>query len=154
MDVLTLDPGGDREALPVFSFEEEAETFLQLEMPGMGWLATRTTAGELVSLLHGPCAGVERVALDPLPTVCGETMVDLVSLGRENFLRNLAHAREPSASRDGFRVEVAVSPDLLESPEGTPETEKKLGRTENGAAQRIPDEGSQRTGRVRRFRKM
>lgn len=107
MCVLTLDSGGDREALPVFSFEEEAETFLQLEMPGTGWRARKTMAGELVSLLHGPCAGVERVALDPLPAVCGETMVDLVSLGRENFLRKLVDAPEHPASHDGFRAEMA-----------------------------------------------
>ena len=30
MGVLTLDPGSDEEILPVFSFEEEAETFLRL----------------------------------------------------------------------------------------------------------------------------
>ena len=89
MDVLTIDAGGE-EALPVFSFEEEAETFLRLDAPSREGLRVReTTRGELVSVLYGPCAPVRRVLLDPLPPrVGGETMLHLVSLGCEEFVRD------------------------------------------------------------------
>ena len=76
--------------MPVFSYQEEAETFLWLSgAPGMSWCVRETTAGELTSVLYGPCARVERVALDPLPVGDGELVVDLADLGRERFLRNL-----------------------------------------------------------------
>src|SRR5215213_8728805 len=94
MEVYTLGPGG--EALPVFSFKEEAEMFLRLEALGEGWRTRKTTSGELVSMLYGLCGGVRRVALDPLPAVCGgEAMLGLVSLEREIFARTLT-------GRDGF----------------------------------------------------
>lgn len=67
VDVFTVDPDERGEALAVFGFEEEAELFLCLAEMGAGWLAHETTSGELVSMLYGPCAGVERVVLDPLP---------------------------------------------------------------------------------------
>ena len=98
--VLTLDPGSDDEVLPVFSFEEEAEVFLQLKMPGSGWRAKRTTAGEILSLLYGPCVNVKKVALDPLPVV-NEAMVDGVSLGRRSFVRNLMDERGRLTLRGG-----------------------------------------------------
>ncbi len=85
--VYTRRPDGDREVLPVFSFEEEAEMFLWLETLETGWRARETTAEELVSLLYGPCAGVKKVALDPLPVIDGEVIFDLT--GWENFLQTL-----------------------------------------------------------------
>ena len=89
MDVLTIFPGKSGEALPVFSFEEEAEMFLQLKTLETCWRARETTPGELVSLLYGPCAGVKSVALDPLPVVGGEIAADLTGRGRDRFVRNL-----------------------------------------------------------------
>ena len=89
MKVLTISPCCNRETLPVFSFKEEAEMFLRLTMPGKGWYVRETTTGELISVLYGPCAGVERVALDPPPEIFGEAMTDLVSLRRERFVRVL-----------------------------------------------------------------
>ncbi|MDP9458046.1 MAG: hypothetical protein M3Q60_20250 [Actinomycetota bacterium] len=67
VDVFAVDPDERGEALAVFGFEEEAELFLCLAEMGAGWQAHETTAGELVSILYGPCANVERVVLDPLP---------------------------------------------------------------------------------------
>ena len=124
LNVLTLEPGGEREALPIFSFEEEAEAFLLLRMPGAEWRARRTTAGELTSLLYGPCANVKRVTLDPLPVVSGEMVFDLVRPGREDFLRNvldsppsplkLLHTGETSgtqlAENENTRYETRVQP--------------------------------------------
>lgn len=74
------------ERLPVFSYEEEAEMFLRLEGVGEGWRVRETRAGELVSLLCGPCAGVKEVALDPLPGMVAERTVELVSLDRRCFI--------------------------------------------------------------------
>jgi hypothetical protein len=87
MGVLTVDLGSGEEALPVFSFGEEAELFLAgLVAPGEGWRVRRTAAGELISVLMGPCAGVGRVLLDPLPALTTGTAADLVGVDREDFL--------------------------------------------------------------------
>ncbi len=98
MVVLTIERGSDGETLPIFSHEEEAKVFLRLGAPGIAWEVRETTGEELISVLCGPCADVKKVALDPLPVVGGEMMVDLVSLGRENFVRNLVGERESSAA--------------------------------------------------------
>jgi len=96
MWILAIDPGNG-EVLPVFSFEEEARMFLQLGALETGWQARRTTAVELISLLSGPCAGVRKVALDPLPVADG-MLYDLVSLSRERFVRNLTSKCKPLPS--------------------------------------------------------
>jgi hypothetical protein len=96
VEVITIDAGGEK-ALPVFSFEEEAEAFLSLGTPGTYWGIRETTPGELVSMLYGPCAGVGRVALDPLPELGDEAIVDLVCLSRERFLQNLVGEHKLSA---------------------------------------------------------
>ena len=90
MEVLTIESGGEQ-ALPVFSFEEEAELFVRLgaSFAGGGWLARETGAGELVSLLLGPLSGVERVALDPLPGRLAGTVIDLLSTDRATFIERL-----------------------------------------------------------------
>ncbi len=89
MKILTTNPGSERETLPIFSHEEEAEMFLWFGAAGTGWWVRETTVGELVSVLYGPCVGVKKVALDPLPMFDDEAMVNLVSLGRGDFLRTL-----------------------------------------------------------------
>lgn len=84
---------GEEEVLAVFSYKEEAEAFLGLwEAGGDGWRARESTAGELISVLYGPCAGVEKVALDPLPEMVAQSTLGLVSLGRERFI-NLVLSR-------------------------------------------------------------
>lgn len=79
MEVLTIGRGG-KEVLPVFSFDEEAREFLQ-SVEEEEWSARRTGAGELISVLYGPCAGVKRVALDP-----SSEIADLVSVSRQGFM--------------------------------------------------------------------
>ena len=91
MGVFTLG-SDDKETLPVFSFEEEAETFLRLGETETGWRVTETTTGELISLLHGPCASVKKVTLDPLPVVDSEMIFDLAGSGWEDFLRDFVGA--------------------------------------------------------------
>jgi hypothetical protein len=70
-EVLTLAFGGS-EMLPVFSFREEAEMYLLIEMLGGDWQIRETGAGELVSMLYEPCASIRNVALDPLPSTLAD----------------------------------------------------------------------------------
>ena len=96
-DVLTIDPDLDGGFLAVFSFEEEAEAFLCLleddEKKKKGWQSEQTTAEGLVSVLLGPCADVNGVALDPLPLPLGRAMLPLVSMSRAPFFQYLLEER-------------------------------------------------------------
>lgn len=92
LEVLTLCCDGKGEMLPVFSFEEEAEIFLEPRGVADGWQVRESSARELVSVLCGPCAGVKEVALDPSLEMVAERSVGLVSLLRERFM-NLVIAR-------------------------------------------------------------
>jgi hypothetical protein len=89
MDVLTMELDGGEEVLPVFSSEEEADTFLRPGTSKDGWQVRETTSGELVSVLFGPCAGVGRVALDPPPEVRLRPTIELVSVDRDGFVDRL-----------------------------------------------------------------
>ena len=91
MDALTLDPDSDGGFLAVFSFKEEAEAFLSLleDDHKRDWRSRQTAAGELVSILMGPCASVKEVALDPLPLWLSRAMLRFVSVNRERFVRYL-----------------------------------------------------------------
>jgi hypothetical protein len=83
--VLLADCDGEQ-ALPVFSDDGEAEMFVWLGGAFEDeWRVRETSAGELVSILYGPCAGVGRVALDPSPEMAAETLC-LVSVSRERFV--------------------------------------------------------------------
>jgi hypothetical protein len=103
MEVLTVDPDGNGDFLPVFSFKEEAQTFLGLsendQEEGRRWRSRETTAGELVSVLMAPCAEVRQVTLDPLPLTLGmgRLMASLCSVAREHFVEELLGSRrEPT----------------------------------------------------------
>ena len=89
VDVFTVDPDARGEALAVFGFEEEAEMFLCLQEMEAGWQARETTAGELVSMLYGPCAGVERVVIDPMPRQIACTEVPPLSIRSTDFSRTM-----------------------------------------------------------------
>lgn len=86
MQALTTDLDSGVAALPVFSFEDEARIFLDLGALGEGWRVRETMAGELTSVLFGPCAGVGRVVLDPLPSPFAKALMGLVSMRREAFM--------------------------------------------------------------------
>jgi hypothetical protein len=90
--VLTTGLPSGEETLPVFSFEDEAKMFLELEAFD-GWRVGETTAGELTSILFGPCAGVPRVALDPLPGPGAAALAGLVSMEREAFVESLLNTQ-------------------------------------------------------------
>jgi len=82
----------------VFTFEEEAEMFLDLGLAASkdGWKVRQTSVGELVSILHGPCSGTKKVVLDPVPEVGGEALADLLGMPRNDFLRFLLGEEAPS----------------------------------------------------------
>lgn len=84
IETLTTRFGGV-EVLPLFSFEEEADLFLSLGVFEEGWKVRRSGAGEILSLLHGPCSGVSGVALDPVPEINGNPILKLVTVRKEDF---------------------------------------------------------------------
>lgn len=92
-DAITIDPDGQGEALVVFGFREEAELFLAIEETGDDLQIRETTAGELISVLYGPCADVDRVVIDPLPRrIAGRTGTESLSIGSAEFTRNLVES--------------------------------------------------------------
>jgi hypothetical protein len=102
LEVLATGLADTEKAMPVFSHEEEAELFLGLWEVGVGgWQARESSAGEIISVLCGPCASVERVALDPLPEMLVERTVGLVSLSRKRFVDLVLSREQPLARRKG-----------------------------------------------------
>ncbi|HZB10659.1 MAG TPA: hypothetical protein VE525_16265 [Rubrobacter sp.] len=99
LDPLTVDLDGTGEALPVFSFEEEAEMFLWLQTTEDGREVRETTPGQLVSILYGPCAHVRRVMLDPVPEIGARMQISLLGMDRNDFVESVMGARKPSAQR-------------------------------------------------------
>ena len=92
-DLLTVDLDGAGEALPVFSFEEEAEMFLWLQTTEDGREVRETTPGQLVSILYGPCTDVGRVMLDPLPEIGARMQISLLGMDRNAFVESVMGAR-------------------------------------------------------------
>ena len=89
-EVLTVNSDGER-TLPAFSSEGEAEMFLWFGGAFKhGWHVRETSAGELVSLLSGPYAGVRSVALDPSPGMSRAGTISLVSVGRKRFVGHIS----------------------------------------------------------------
>ena len=93
LELLTVDLDGTGEALPVFSFEEEAEMFLWLQTTEDGREVRETTPGQLVSILYGPFAHVGRVMLDPLPEIGASMQNSLLGMDRNDFVESVMGAR-------------------------------------------------------------
>ena len=92
IESLTIDPDREGGFLPVFSFEEEADAFLELlgeEGKERGWRSRETSPGELISVLLASCAQVKQVALDPLPLSCGKAVLPFISVKRNHFVQDL-----------------------------------------------------------------
>ena len=98
MDMFTTHLCDDRKALVVFSFEEEAQMFLdfRLATSGGGCRVRQTSVGELVSVLYGPCSDTRKVVLDPVPEAGREELVELLGMHRDDFLRFLLGEEGPS----------------------------------------------------------
>jgi hypothetical protein len=96
LEVLRM-PLEDRgQTLPVFSARWAARGYLFAEAPGGGWHVKACGPDELFSLLAGPCARVEWVALDPRPVRRGEAAN---VMPRERFLDYLSSSRARSRPR-------------------------------------------------------
>jgi hypothetical protein len=93
LELLTVGLDGTGEALPIFSFEEEAEMFLWLRRTEEGHEVRETTPGQLVSILYGPCADVGRVMLDPLPGIGARMQISLLGMDRHDFVESVMGAR-------------------------------------------------------------
>lgn len=107
MDVLRISLASGEEALAVFSFEEEARVFLEFGALDGGWRVRVTAAGELISVLFGPCAGVGWVALDPLPGPDGALWNGLLSMNRAaftEFAANQGYGSIWSSTGSGNRI--------------------------------------------------
>lgn len=60
-------PGWEVRTLPVFSAESSAGAFVEASsFAEGGWRSRKTTRGELISILYGPCVTAGRIAFDPL----------------------------------------------------------------------------------------
>jgi hypothetical protein len=103
MEVLRIKLASGEEALPVFSFEDEARMFFELGTSD-GWRVRQTAAGELISILFGPCAGVRWVALDPLPGPDAAALADLVSMRRKAFMASLLNMQRLPSCESGRSV--------------------------------------------------
>jgi hypothetical protein len=88
-DLLTVDLDDTGQALPVFSFEEEAEMFLWLQRTEDGREVKETPPEQLVSILCGPCANVGRVMLDPLPEIGARIQNSLLGMDRNDFVESV-----------------------------------------------------------------
>ncbi len=69
LKVLTFTAGSYGETLPIFGTARAAHDFLRRGGLSGGWRVRESTAGELISLLLGHVASVERVLLDPCPSL-------------------------------------------------------------------------------------
>jgi hypothetical protein len=76
---------GKGQVLPVFTAGWTARGYLFAEAPGGGWYVRACIPGQLISLLVGPCAGVEWIALDPRPGPSGGGGAANL-MPRENFV--------------------------------------------------------------------
>jgi hypothetical protein len=84
LEILRVPVQGSGEALLVFSAGWAARGYLFAEAPGGGWYVRTCIPSDLISLLVGPCAGVEWVALDPRPGRSGSEVANVMP--RENFM--------------------------------------------------------------------
>jgi hypothetical protein len=79
-----------KEALALFSGEEEARMFCHFCEEGASTNLRQTTTGEVISLLYCPWCAAKHVALDPFPEILGERLLGLLTLDREDFARRFA----------------------------------------------------------------
>jgi hypothetical protein len=100
LEVLRVLLEGKGGVLPVFSAGWAARGYLFAEAPGGGWYVRACTPDELVSLIVGPCAGVEWVALDPRPGLRSGGEAATV-MPRENFVDYLLGLMRPLSYFDG-----------------------------------------------------
>ena len=87
---LTVFLSDGKEALALFSGEEEARMFCHFCGEGASANLRQTTAGEILSLLYCPWCAAKHVALDPFPQILGSRLLGLLTLDRVDFARRFA----------------------------------------------------------------
>jgi hypothetical protein len=93
LELLRISLESGEEVLPVFSSAEAAGRFLLSGALGESWCVRECSAGEMVSLLFGPCANVERVLLNPLPEPLTAKEGLMNPVYRESFIASLLAGR-------------------------------------------------------------
>ena len=63
-----------------------AQRFLEHRSPGLGWYVRKSYAREMISLLLGPLADVEKVLPNPLPDPLAAQEALLNLMDRESFI--------------------------------------------------------------------
>ena len=105
-----------REAMALFSGEEEARMFCSLREEGEANPHHReTSVGEVISLLYRLTAA-RHVALDPLPEVLRGGLLGLITLDRERFARSFRSFESPQAASTNTSVSLSVSDPIVPSP--------------------------------------
>jgi hypothetical protein len=87
---LTVSSLEGREAIALFSGEEEAMMFCHFSRRGAKGSVRVTSAGGVLSLLYGPWSVARHVALDPFPKVLRGGLLGLLTLDRERFAKSFA----------------------------------------------------------------
>ena len=120
MDILTLDGAcrsSGEEVLAVFGFEEEAQMFLWYGASGAleaeGWRVRKSSGGELISVLCGPCKDVGRVALDPLPHLVFGAGSGCAWLSQNRFMERLSDSNIPPQDRHPGKGAPVLAPEPL-----------------------------------------
>jgi hypothetical protein len=86
---LTVDLPDGRQAIALFSGEEEARMLCHFCEGGSSLNIRQTTAGEVLSLLYCPWLA-KHVAIDPFPEILGDRLLGLLTLDRARFARRFA----------------------------------------------------------------
>ena len=89
VEVLITGLSNGRQALPVFSFKEEAEMFLCLKNSRDDWRVRETTPGELLSMLYTILKSIKYITLDPIPMNSAPDTSVLLSVARKDFIGRL-----------------------------------------------------------------
>jgi hypothetical protein len=88
---LTVFLSDGKQALALFSGEEEARMFCHFCERAASTNIRQTTTGEVLSLLYCPWCAAKHVALDPFPEILGgRLLLGLLTLDRTDFARRFA----------------------------------------------------------------
>jgi hypothetical protein len=114
LEVMRVPLEGKGPVLPVFSAGWAARGYLVAEESGGGWYVRAYTPDEMISMLAGPCAGVEWVAFDPMP---GRRSASGVAnmMPRENFVDYLLCSRVPLSFRRSDSETIVGAPHRREN---------------------------------------
>ena len=113
---LTVSSPEGREALALFSGEEEARMFCHFDKRGAKGSVRVTSAGGVLSLLYGPWSVARHGALDPFPKVLGSRgLLGPLTLERERFVQTFARVAGTElvarTARAATLPERAITPD-------------------------------------------